>query len=149
MGWLDWSAMERNADMLRFVRGLIALRKRHPSLQRRHFFSGQPRQGSDLPDVEWHGTALGAPPWDDPEARVLAFTLAPMRRDESALHVMINMDVEARRFEIPDVAGLRWHGALDTGCASPTDLVRPEDQFAVETPLVLVRSRSIRVLEGR
>jgi isoamylase len=35
LGWIDWSLAERNADMLRFVAGLIALRKRHRSLRRR------------------------------------------------------------------------------------------------------------------
>ena len=44
LGWFDWTLVERNADMLRFVRGLIALRRRHPSLQRRHFLSGRVRE---------------------------------------------------------------------------------------------------------
>ena len=49
LGWFDWTLVERNADVLRFVRGLIALRKRHPSLQRRHFLSGRVREGSCPP----------------------------------------------------------------------------------------------------
>ena len=149
LGWFDWSLVERNGDMLRFVRGLIALRNRHATLRRRHFLSGQPRPGSDVPDVIWHGTTLGAPPWGDPDARVLAFTLARARQDEDLLHVLINMDTEAQRFEIPSGDWGSWYCALDTARASPTDLILPDDQIAIETPFVLVRARSIQALEGR
>jgi glycogen operon protein len=102
-----------------------------------------------MPDVVWHGTALGEPAWEDPSARVLAFTLARARQDDDLLYVAINMDTEAKRFEIPAVSECRWSVALDTGRASPTDLVLPEDQIALDAPAVLVRSRSIQVLEGR
>ncbi len=67
LGWIDWSLAEQNADMLRFVAGLIALRRRHRSLRRRNFL------GAD--DIDWYGT-LGEPPaWGDANARELAFTL--------------------------------------------------------------------------
>ncbi|MBK1644785.1 glycogen debranching enzyme GlgX [Thiocapsa imhoffii] len=149
LGWFDWRLVERNREMFRFVRGLIALRKRHASLRRRHFLSGQPRGTANRPDVVWHGTRLDQPPWDDPEARVLAFTLAPARQDEDMLHVLVNMDSEAHRFEIPLMQGQAWHTALDTGRASPTDLVWPEAQLPIQGGMVLVRARSIQVLEGR
>jgi isoamylase len=45
--WLDRLALpERNADMLRFTRGMIALRKRHPSLRRERFLTGEPDRGA-------------------------------------------------------------------------------------------------------
>ena len=83
LGWFDWSLVERNADVLRFVRGLIALRKRHPSLQRRHFLSGRVREGCELPDITWHGvqpmsrngSTRPAGPWPSPWPR------AKSRRD--------------------------------------------------------------------
>ena len=50
--WVDWSLAEKNADFLRFVRQLIALRKRHHVLRRRTFFHG----GGNTPDIVWHGT---------------------------------------------------------------------------------------------
>ena len=149
IGWLDWSLMERNADMLRFVRGLIALRRRHPSLRRRRFLSGQARNGADLQDVVWHGTQLGEPPWDDPKAQVLALTLASIGPGESALHIAINMAAEVQRFAVPSLPGLVWFRALDTGAVAPTDVVAPGDQVRHEGDLLVLRSRSIAVLEGR
>ena len=76
LAWFDWRLVETRADMLRFVRELIALRMRHPGLRRRRFLTGRAAQGSSLPDVAWHGERLHEPPWNDAGARLLAFTLA-------------------------------------------------------------------------
>src|SRR5207248_9262545 len=40
VSWVDWTLAERNADFLRFVQQLIALRMRHPALRRKTFFVG-------------------------------------------------------------------------------------------------------------
>src|SRR5215470_16260082 len=42
LSWFDWSLVETERDMLEFVRGMIALRRRHPSLTRNAFFTGKP-----------------------------------------------------------------------------------------------------------
>jgi glycogen operon protein len=149
IGWFDWSLVEANAEMLRFVRGLIALRKRHPSLRRRRFLTGQPRNGSNLPDVTWHGTRLNEPPWTDPTAQVLALTLAPVLPEGETLHIAINMAARAQHFALPEIPGQVWYRALDTGGVSPTDLTRREDQVPLERGPLLLRSRSVVVLEGR
>ena len=149
LGWLDWSLVERNGEMLRFVRGLIALRKRHLSLRRRRFLTGAPRNGSELPDVVWHGSRLGEPCWTNPESRNLAFSLAPARRGEDLLYVAANMEGTARHFELPRHPGWVWHTAVDTGAVSPTDLVVPHDQVPLSQAELVVRSRSLVVLEGR
>ncbi|RNE93319.1 glycogen debranching protein GlgX [Marichromatium sp. AB32] len=147
--WFDWSLVERNASMLGFVRGLIALRQRHPSLRRRRFLSGRARAGGGLPDIRWHGLEPDQPPWDDPEARVLAFTLAPLHKTEAVLHVAINMEPCARRFTLPQLPGVAWFRALDTARASPTDLIEPDLQPPHPASVLLVRGRSLVVLEGR
>ncbi len=149
LGWFDWSLLDKNAEMLRFVRGLIALRKRHGSLRRRRFLLGQPRNGANFPDVVWHGMRLNKPAWDDPQAGTLALALAPTRPDDDLLYIAINMDPEARRFELPRPAGRTWYCALDTGGVSPTDVPAPPDQVGVPPDALVVRSRSVVVLEGR
>jgi glycogen operon protein len=149
LGWFDWSLVETNGEMLRFVRGLIALRKRHPSLRRRRFLAGAPRNGSDLPDVAWHGSRLGEPPWCDPGARTLALALAPARPDEDLLYIAANMESGAQHFELPRHPDRSWYTALDTGAVSPTDLVSLHDQVPLTQDALVVRSRSVVVLEGR
>jgi glycogen operon protein len=45
LSWVNWGLAEENKDFLRFVRELIHLRKRHPVLRRRRFFTGEFRRG--------------------------------------------------------------------------------------------------------
>jgi len=148
-GWLDWTLVRHNADMLRFVRELIALRKRHPSLQRRRFLTGEARNGAARPDVAWHGTALDEPGWDDPDCRTLAFTLASSAERDADLHVLLNMDDEPRVFALPEVAGRTWHRAVDTARASPEDALPPHEQPVVSAATYCADPRSLVVLEGR
>ncbi len=41
ISWVNWDLAEENSEFLRFVRELIWLRKRHPILRRRRFFTGE------------------------------------------------------------------------------------------------------------
>jgi isoamylase len=148
LGWFDWRLPDANRDMLRFVRELIALRRRHPSLRRRRFLTGRPPAGDTLPDVAWHGERLREPPWHDPGARLLAFTLGGAARGEGPLHVVLNMGDAARRVEIPAVPGHTWRRALDTARPAPQDVSPPGEQAAVEGADLSVEARSVVVLEG-
>ncbi|MEA3278520.1 MAG: glycogen debranching protein GlgX [Pseudomonadota bacterium] len=148
-GWFDWTLVERNADMLRFVAELIALRKRHPTLQRRRFLSGRARNGSLLPDISWHGPETSSPQWDDPDGRALAFTLAGMDVTEEDLHVLLNMSDETQVFVLPVLSGRSWHLALDTDRPTPEDIAPPDEQSELPAGGYRVCARSLVVLEGR
>jgi glycogen operon protein len=119
LSWFDWTLTRQNADMLRFVRCMIALRRRHPILMRRRFLTGEPVGERGIPDLSWHGARLDAPPWDDPEAQVLAFTLAATTEGEADLHVLLNMSEASVEMELPDIPGRTWQRALDTWLPSP------------------------------
>ena len=149
LGWFDWSLLEKNADMLRFVSGLIAFRKRHPCLMRRRFLAGTRREGCRLPDITWHGTRLDDPLWDDPDARLLAYTLGAAVEDEEDLHVILNMSVNGLDLPLPRLAGREWHRAIDTGAPAPADIVEAEDQTGLGKDICVVRPRSVVVLESR
>jgi isoamylase len=149
IGWFDWRLTEQNADMLRYTRELIALRRRHPSLTANRFFSGAPLPGRDRPDVVWHGTRLNEPLWQDPQARVLACTITGHSEDEADLHVILNMSDQALDAPLPGALGRQWHVALDTASASPRDIVRPAEQSAAEGDHYLAQPRSVIVLEAR
>ena len=54
LSWMDWSLLERNADLLEFTRKVTALRKDHPVFRRRRFFAGTPiRSGAQTRDIAW------------------------------------------------------------------------------------------------
>jgi isoamylase len=148
LSWFDWRQVETQRDMLRFVREMIALRQRHPSLRRPHFLTGRPAPGATLPDVAWHGERLNEPPWQDASARALAFTLAGARDGETPLHVILNMFDAARTFALPRLAGYAWRRALYTALASPLDIVLPKQQTAILDEHYDAPARSVVVLEA-
>jgi isoamylase len=75
--------------------------------------------------------------------------LAPARLDEDLLYIAANMEDSAQHFELPRHPDRIWYTALDTGAVSPTDLVAPHDQVPLSQDDLVVRSRSVVVLEGR
>jgi glycogen operon protein len=147
IGWLDWNLLEKNADMLRFVQQMIALRKRHPSIMRRRFLTGKPTADNDSADITWHGIQLNEPLWHDPEARLLAFTLAAVDEDESDLHVVINMMYQKVSIELPEIIGKEWQLALDTSLSSPHDSVPPNKQKPVGQDFYDVTQQAIVIFE--
>ncbi len=136
--------------MLRFVREMIALRKRHRSLRRSRFLTGEPDSGRQgQPDVVWYGQTLQAPQWYETTPGVLRFTLAGQARGEGDLHVMFNLSGERRTVEVPTIPGHRWYRAVDTALASPGDALPPDDQPPIRERLLAMESRSAMVLESR
>ncbi len=54
ISWMDWSLVDKNADLLAFARKVTALRKNHPVFRRRRFFEGEPiRTGDEVHDIAW------------------------------------------------------------------------------------------------
>jgi glycogen operon protein len=145
--WFDWSALERHADIHRFVRQLIALRKaRTLPLDRLQTtlneLIAQHR-------VEWHGIALGAPDWSD-DSHSLAATFR-FDADAMALHVMINAWWEPLRFAIPplDEKSLPWRRCIDTFRAAPDDICDWNEAPAVGDATFVVQPRSIVLLVSK
>src|SRR5690606_22286501 len=67
LSWVDWSLVERERDLLEFVRSLAALRRRHPVFRRRRFFRGTgdgthavawlTPAGGEMREADWHNGA--------------------------------------------------------------------------------------------
>ena len=54
LSWMDWSLVDKNADLLAFARKVTTLRKNHPVFRRRRFFEGEPiRSGDEVHDIAW------------------------------------------------------------------------------------------------
>ena len=77
--WLDWSLQERNAELFRFCRRLIAYRLRHPAL-RQASHAGPGSSTDDALQVTWHGAGLVA--GLGPASRVLACLLSGASRGD-------------------------------------------------------------------
>jgi isoamylase len=157
LSWFDWRLAEANSDMLRFVREMIGLRRRHPSLARKRYLTGRTEPARDIPDITWHGVELMAPRWtgaangggSDRDGRFLAFTLAASAAGEEDLHVIINMSGSAESVALPVTQGRRWHLAVDTARPSPEDIVARVRQVPWRSDRYVGQPRSVVVLEAR
>jgi glycogen operon protein len=150
LSWLNWQQAEQNADMLRFVQNLIKLRKRHTSLMRRHFLTGKPLEGKIMPDITWYGAEIDQQPrWDDPDTRLLAFTLAAIAENEADIHVVMNMSEHRYEMQLPAIPGKVWCLSVDTALKSPNDIIPPEEQQPLKEPRYHIDSRSVTVFENK
>lgn len=149
LSWFHWTLCEKNAEMLRFVRHMIAFRKRHPCLRHTRFLTGAKSSLSPIPEIVWHGVRLEDPDWTDPAGQILAFTLSAAAEGEEDLHVMLNMSDRDRDMALYPIPGKRWYRAIDTRRTSPADIVEPSDQVAFGRSRYRVSPRSVVVFEAR
>ncbi|HUJ59025.1 MAG TPA: isoamylase [Kofleriaceae bacterium] len=126
--WLDWSGLERNRAFFRFVKQMIAFRKRHPSLARSRFWRS---------DVRWFG-ARGIVELASQE---LAYCLDGGSQHDDDLYVMINGGGDDVTFVLQDIAARPWRLAIDT--ASPDDI---DGESPLEHTSYVVRHHSVVVL---
>ncbi|MEU7639222.1 MULTISPECIES: glycogen debranching protein GlgX [unclassified Streptomyces] len=135
-GWLDWSLL---ADphwraLAALTARLIALRRAHPVLRRRAFFSGRPQRRGGLRDLAWFGadgTEMTEQDWYAPGATLAMYLSGndiPQRdargvrvTDDSFLAVL-HAGAAPRTVVLP---GLPWAGAyellVDTSDEPPPD----------------------------
>ncbi|WP_443072332.1 glycogen debranching protein GlgX [Streptomyces sp. RPT161] len=73
VGWVDWSLLEepRWRDLFELAARLVRLRRNHPVLRRRAFFSGLPQDSGGLRDLAWftpRGAEMTEADWFAPAA---------------------------------------------------------------------------------
>lgn len=131
--------------MLRFVRELIALRRRHSSLNRRQFLTGEQVPGRGLTDIAWHGYRLDEPLWFDYSAQYLAYTLAGLADDEEDLHVILNMSERTVEASLPEISGRLWHLALNISGIGQDDILPRNQQKAFVSSSYPISMRTVAV----
>jgi len=134
--WLDWDLLDRNQDMFRFFKGMIAFRKAHPTIGRGRYWRR---------DVGWYGPA-GAVDFSF-ESRSLAYFLRGSKLGDSDLYVMINGHWEDVVFTVQEGREGDWRRVVDTSLSSPDDMAEPGRGEPVSSLDMPVRARSIVVLE--
>jgi glycogen operon protein len=144
ISWFDWRLLERHADVLRFVKGLAALRR-----QRDVVGDGVVRTLSQLlkqAHIEWHGVKLGSPDWSE-TSRSLAVTIQTTH-GRFLLHIIVNSFWEPLSFELPAVpAGSSgWHRCVDTSLPSPEDIRPLREAPLVADEFYPAKDRSVVVL---
>jgi glycogen operon protein len=136
--WLDWDRLQKNRDMFRFFKGMIAFRKAHASLARGRFWRE---------DVSWYGV-------DGPVdlgylSHTLAFCLHGATQGDRDIYVMINAYWQDLTFRIQEGEASNWSRVVDTAQSSPLDLLEAGSEERLLSLEYHVQARSVVVLLGR
>ncbi len=143
--WLDWSLLEKHADIHRFVKLLLARRLlRDDSHERqRASLNSLIREANKV----WHGVALNRPDWSE-NSHSIAFSVE-LKKEGLMVHFIMNAYWEPLVFELPQLNGTGcnvWHRWIDTALASPQDIVPWVESPAIRHAEYRAASRSIIVL---
>ncbi len=128
LSWFDWKLVEKNADLVRFCRELIAFRLSQPVVRRKRFLKGEPAEEGGFPDVAWYGPEGEVADWMH-ERHSLLCLLGGHRLREEATHaerhvlIMLHAGQQPQRFELPSaLRSIHWHLFADTAAAAPADV---------------------------
>lgn len=126
--WIDWeiAATAPAADQARFVRRLLALRRRYPLLHRSRFFDGEFDESLGFKDLSWlapGGEEMTPEQWQDPEARALMMRLdgrAPasgLRQVAANVTLLMLLNADPQNpvdFQLPAMHDEHWRVLIDT-----------------------------------
>jgi glycogen operon protein len=131
--WLDWSLLEREPELFRFVRLAIAFRLRHPSLRAPRHPRSDTSGALGFPEISWHGRTPWAPDWSHESRLVAAVFATAAATADDVLYYAWNSASSVTMLDLPSLPGqYRWRVLVNTGCVSPLDIYNPG-----EGPLLL------------
>ena len=136
INWLDWGRKEKNKEIFRFFKLMIAFRKQHPSLARSRFWRD---------DVQWFSPEGGAADIAA-DSHSLAFYLDGASEGDDDLYVMINAWRNDLDFTIQEGTAGEWKRVIDTSQPNPDDIANPGDEKPIGQAAYTVNARSVVVL---
>jgi len=126
ISWLDWSLLESNQSLLRFVRKLTALRKNYPILRRNRFLTGGYDEELEVKDLTWinaSGHEMRDEDWHDGLMRCFGMLMdgrarptgLRQRGTEATMLLALNAHHDLVEFTLPAcTGGSNWALVLDT-----------------------------------
>lgn len=137
--WIDWSLLQRNRSLQRFVRDMLHLRRSHPVLRRGVVYTAR--------DVGWFSPAGGPPDWADTRQKCLGWLVRGQGGPD--LFFMFNAADRPVAFALPP---LPWPG----GWLLLVDTARSDQVLSTlgeppiwRQPRYIVESRSSVMLIAR
>ncbi|MGH7193136.1 MAG: glycogen debranching enzyme, partial [Candidatus Saccharimonadales bacterium] len=129
----DWNLVEKHADIARFCRGLIAFRRRQPTVRRASFLVGEPAAPGLLPDVTWFNAEGGPVEWSGDEHSLVCLfgawpTSGPSSLAARHMLILLNDGAGPQPFVLPPLAqGIDWRLFVNTAAESPDDIYPDAD----------------------
>ncbi len=129
IGWISWTDVTFDPNLVDFVRDLIALRRMHPVFRRPHFFKGVAVGPSGLKDITWidpSGREMTSDDWHNAGNRVLGAMLGGDTGDryvslrgypefDDTFLMLMNAFEHAVPFTLPSIPSFHgWRLLIDT-----------------------------------
>lgn len=143
-GWLNWSKEGEEHWLFRFVRDLIAFRRKHPVLHCKEELAGIDRVASGIPDISYHGESAWQVP-SEVSSRQLGIYYYGEAFGDVSCFVAYNMHWLAHSFALPALTKKKkWYLAVST-----QDGVLEEEILLENQKEVIVDERTICIFIGR
>lgn len=115
INWLVWNAvMDKDRDMVRFIRKAIKLRRRLKVFNRKKFFEGKNIGRKGYKDLAWFtekGVEFGVADWNDNSRRSLSYAVYYNR---GFILTILNAEANDMSWRLPALEGKTWELALDS-----------------------------------
>ena len=119
--WLNWKKSEDAADMIQFVRKLIAFRKEHKILHMSEQLYASDRLSCGYPDISYHGSSAWYNAMENYNRHIgilYCTQYAGVPDEEDLLYVVYNMHWEAHELALPKTAeNSQWTVKITSGDA--------------------------------
>jgi len=153
ISWYNWSLLEQNKDLYRFVKEMIAFRLRHPGFMRPEFYTGREGSYNAIPDISWYDDRGESPDWDN-IGYFLALRVDGSRaetladRDDNDFYIIFNASLDVQPFVLASPpAKKEWFRFLDTGLQPPNDILAAgNDKVLPSQHTYPVKARSMVIL---
>ena len=153
ISWYNWSLLEQNKDVYRFVKEMIAFRLRHPGFMRPEFYTGREGSYNAIPDISWYNEKGESPDWDN-IGYFLALRVDGSRaetladRDDNDFYIIFNASLDVQPFILASPPSKKeWYRFLDTGLQPPNDILSAgNDKILPSQNTYPVKARSMVIL---
>ncbi|HET8600837.1 MAG TPA: glycogen debranching protein GlgX [Segeticoccus sp.] len=138
ISWLDWELQPWQEDLLETARFLTRLRREHPVLRQRTFFTGRPARRDGTAYLDWFaadGAPMHAGLWEDGRTRTLVMFLDGGPVGDGSLLIVWHGSTHEREVTLPTITGVTAYRLLwDSAEPRPDAPATPDDEPRPDAP---------------
>ncbi|MGK7938112.1 MAG: glycogen debranching protein GlgX [Xenococcaceae cyanobacterium] len=149
LNWFDWDLVEKNSDILNFVKGLIHFTQAREIFRIESFLSTTDKS---QPHICWHENIVKKEKEkieerEENQFHCLSFSLNYPYKQEY-LCIMLNNYWQPLEFELPplSIAQHNWYRIVDTALPTPYDFCPPETAQVIQNKKYTLKPRSSVIL---
>ncbi|MGB2078795.1 MAG: glycogen debranching protein GlgX [Vibrio sp.] len=145
ISWFDWKLVRENANLVRFVSLLRAIRSSETTIDwNLHRSLEEVLSGVN---INWHGVELNQPDWSTESHSIALFMVHPLTGDQ--IYMIFNAYWNSLEFEIPHCKCCQWHMLVNTAEGPLKDIYLYENAPEINQDKILVKDRSMVVLVAK